>query len=188
MSTETEKKEKPGCLYHLFKAYVRFLHNKIFYKKTYQINTEAVPADGTPCLIVSNHQNCMNDPLGLVTSMTDRKLNVITRADVFMVSPVANKFLRSIGLLPAFRLDYEGEKALDTSTNSSTDTGPLTDTGHSSRKITTSHSIQGNTRGACFSATRARITQKMTMEPVMVMFRIAVKRFCRSIFTACFRQ
>ena len=113
MSTETEKKEKPGCLYHLFKAYVRFLHNKIFYKKTYQINTEAVPADGTPCLIVSNHQNCMNDPLGLVTSMTDRKLNVITRADVFMVSPVANKFLRSIGLLPAFRLDYEGEKALD---------------------------------------------------------------------------
>lgn len=113
MSTETEKKEKPGYLYHLFKAYVRFLHNKIFYKKTYQINTEAVPADGTPCLIVSNHQNCMNDPLGLVTSMTDRKLNVITRADVFMVSPVANKFLRSIGLLPAFRLDYEGEKALD---------------------------------------------------------------------------
>jgi 1-acyl-sn-glycerol-3-phosphate acyltransferase len=113
MSTEIEKKEKPGCLYHLFKAYVRFLHNKIFYKKTYQINTEAVPADGTPCLIVSNHQNCMNDPLGLVTSMTDRKLNVITRADVFMVSPVANKFLRSIGLLPAFRLDYEGEKALD---------------------------------------------------------------------------
>ena len=113
MSTEIEKKEKPGCLYHLFKAYVRFLHNKIFYKKTYQINTEAVPADGTPCLMVSNHQNCMNDPLGLVTSMTDRKLNVITRADVFMVSPVANKFLRSIGLLPAFRLDYEGEKALD---------------------------------------------------------------------------
>ena len=28
------------------------------------------------------------------------------------------------------------------STNSSTDTGPLTDTGHSSRKITTSHSTQ----------------------------------------------
>ena len=116
MNKEAEKIEKPGCLYKMFKAYVRFLHNWIFYKKTYQINSEAVPADGTPCLIVSNHQNCMNDPLGLVTAFTDRKLNVITRADVFMVSPVANKFLRSIGLLPAFRLDYEGEKALDKNT------------------------------------------------------------------------
>ena len=112
MSKETKKIEKPGCLYHLFKAYVRFLHDKIYYKETYVVNPEAVPAEGTPCLIVSNHQNCMNDPLGLVTSFHDRKLHVITRADVFMVSPVADKFLRAIGLLPAFRLDYEGEGAL----------------------------------------------------------------------------
>ena len=112
MSKETKKIEQPGCLYHLFKAYVRFLHDKIYYKETYVVNPEAVPAEGTPCLIVSNHQNCMNDPLGLVTSFHDRKLHVITRADVFMVSPVADKFLRAIGLLPAFRLDYEGEGAL----------------------------------------------------------------------------
>ena len=112
MSNETKKIEQPGCLYHLFKAYVRFLHDKIYYKETYVVNPEAVPAEGTPCLIVSNHQNCMNDPLGLVTSFHDRKLHVITRADVFMVSPVADKFLRAIGLLPAFRLDYEGEGAL----------------------------------------------------------------------------
>ena len=112
MSKETKEIEQPGCLYHLFKAYVRFLHDKIYYKETYVVNPEAVPAEGTPCLIVSNHQNCMNDPLGLVTSFHDRKLHVITRADVFMVSPVADKFLRAIGLLPAFRLDYEGEGAL----------------------------------------------------------------------------
>ena len=112
MSKEAKKIEQPGCLYHLFKAYVRFLHDKIYYKETYVVNPEAVPAEGIPCLIVSNHQNCMNDPLGLVTSFHDRKLHVITRADVFMVSPVADKFLRAIGLLPAFRLDYEGEGAL----------------------------------------------------------------------------
>lgn len=112
MNKDTEKIEKPGCLYKMFKAYVRFLHDKIYYKKTYVVNPEAVPADGTPCLIVSNHQNCMNDPLGLVTSFRHRKLHVITRADVFMVSPVADKFLRAIGLLPAFRLGYEGESAL----------------------------------------------------------------------------
>ena len=112
MSEGKEQIEKPGCMYHMFKAYVRFLHDKIYYKETYVVNPEAVPAEGVPCLIASNHQNCMNDPLGLVTSFHDRKLHVITRADVFMVSPVADKFLRAIGLLPAFRLDYEGEGAL----------------------------------------------------------------------------
>ena len=112
MSEGKEKIEKPGCLYWGFKAYLRFFHDKIYYKKTYKVNSEAIPADGTPLLIVSNHQNCLNDPLGLVFSFQDRKPHVITRADVFMVSPIANKFLRSIGLLPAFRLDYEGESAL----------------------------------------------------------------------------
>lgn len=111
--TETkEKVKKPGFFYNMFKWYIRFLHNQIYYKKTYQVHAEAIPADGTPCLIVSNHQNCMNDPLGLVISFLDRKLHVITRADVFQVSPIADKFLRAIGLLPAFRLDYEGEGAL----------------------------------------------------------------------------
>ena len=111
--TETkEKVKKPGFFYNMFKWYIRFLHNQIYYKKTYQVHTEAIPADGTPCLIVSNYQNCMNDPLGLVISFLDRKLHVITRADVFQVSPIADKFLRAIGLLPAFRLDYEGEGAL----------------------------------------------------------------------------
>ena len=112
MSGKREKVEKPECVYWGFKAYLRFFHDKIYYKKTYKINSEAIPADGTPLLIVSNHQNCLNDSLGLVFSFQDRKPHVITRADVFSVSPIVDKFLRSIGLLPAFRLDYEGESAL----------------------------------------------------------------------------
>lgn len=99
-------------VYRFFKTYLRFLHDKVYYKKTYTINNEIIPADGNPLLIVSNHQNCLNDPLGILFSFRDRKANFITRADVFAMSPLANKFLRAIGLLPAFRLDYEGEKAL----------------------------------------------------------------------------
>ncbi len=103
---------KPGLVYRTFKTYLRFLHDKIYYKKTYCINKEVLPSNGTPLLIVSNHQNCLNDPLGVLFAFTDRKANFITRADVFALSPIANKFLRSIGLLPAFRLSHEGADSL----------------------------------------------------------------------------
>lgn len=103
---------KPGMVYRLFKTYLRFVHDKIYYRKTYSINPENIPADGVPTLVVSNHQNCLNDPLGVLFTFRDRKPNFITRADVFALHPIANKFLRAIGLLPAFRLDYEGEGAL----------------------------------------------------------------------------
>ncbi len=103
---------KPAFAYRCFKAYVRFLHDKILYRKTYTLHKEAIQPAGVPQLIVSNHQNCLNDPLGILFAFTDRKANFITRADVFALSPVANKFLRSIGLLPAFRLGWEGEAAL----------------------------------------------------------------------------
>lgn len=99
-------------VYRAFKAYLRFLHNNVYYKKTYIVNSENIPSDGTPLLIVSNHQNCLNDPLGILFTINDRKTNFITRADVFAISPIANKFLRSIGLLPAFRMSVDGEETL----------------------------------------------------------------------------
>lgn len=108
----SQKNNKPGLIYSIFKSYLRFTHDKVYYQKTYSINYENIPSDGTPVVIVSNHQNCLNDPLGILFTIRDRKPHFITRADVFALHPIANKFLRSIGLLPAFRLDHEGEGAL----------------------------------------------------------------------------
>lgn len=112
MVNNNRKVEKPGIIYNTFKAYLRLMHNFVYYKKTYSVNPEAIPADGTPLLIVSNHQNCLNDPLGVLFTFRDRKPNFITRADVFALHPLANKFLRSIGLLPAFRIEYDGAENL----------------------------------------------------------------------------
>lgn len=99
-------------LYRWFKIYLKFLSEKVYYRKVHYLDTENIPSDGTPLLIVSDHQNAMNDAFGVLMSMWDRVVHFIVRADVFALHPVANKFLRSIGLLPAFRLNYEGEGAL----------------------------------------------------------------------------
>lgn len=101
---------KPGPVFKFFRGYVRFFHDKIFYRKTYVINKENVPENGTPVIVTSNHQNCLNDPLGLVFSFKERKVNAMARADVFK-NPIAAKFLRWIGLVPAFRL-MDGEETL----------------------------------------------------------------------------
>ena len=114
MSLEKKAKiqREGGIAYRMFKSYIRFVHDRMYYRHTYSLHTENIPAAGTPLMIVSNHQNCLNDPLGILMSIKDRKPYFITRADVFAYHPVLNTFFRSIGLLPAFRIDYEGEDAL----------------------------------------------------------------------------
>lgn len=98
--------------YKALKGYIRTLYENVFYKDVVYIGTENIPSDGTPLMVVSDHQNSLNDSLGILLSFRDRLVHFIVRADVFSLSTAADKFLRSIGLLPAYRMNFEGEEAL----------------------------------------------------------------------------
>ena len=104
---KTNSNIKPSMIYNLTRCYLRFVHNKLYYRDYRIIDKHKIPQDGTPVLIVSNHQNCLNDPLAVQFTFYDRKINVFARADVFK-NPIARRFLNFLGLIPAYRMSHEG--------------------------------------------------------------------------------
>lgn len=94
-----------------FRTYLQLVSSKIYFRKEHIINRENIPDNGTPVVMVSNHQNCLNDPLCVCLNLTDRRMNFLARANVFQ-RPLFNKALRAMGLLPAYRLEYEGFAAV----------------------------------------------------------------------------
>ena len=106
-------KKKRSLAYLAVKTHFRFWVNGIFYRRYYAIDTENIPADGTPTIIAMNHQNALNDALGVLFAINDRKPRFFARADAFDIHPLFRRFLLWIGLLPAFRMQYKGGTALD---------------------------------------------------------------------------
>ena len=105
-----EKGLKPrdhNLLLKAFRVYLQFVNSGLYFSKEHIVGIENVPVNGTPLVIVSNHQNCLNDPLSVCMNLTDRRLNFIARANVFN-NPLIGKFLRKLGLLPAYRMSHEG--------------------------------------------------------------------------------
>ena len=96
-----------NLLLKAFRVYLQFVNSGLYFSKEHIVGIENVPVNGTPLVIVSNHQNCLNDPLSVCLNLTDRRLNFIARANVFN-NPIAGKFLRKIGMLPAYRMSHEG--------------------------------------------------------------------------------
>lgn len=109
------KKKKRSILgeafFRIMRNYLRVLHNNVYYKHIYVIGRENTPAKGTPLIIASNHQNALNDALGVEFAFRDRIVSIFTRADAFN-RPIIGKMLRSIYLLPAFRIEFDGMDAL----------------------------------------------------------------------------
>lgn len=90
-----------------FRTYLQYVNSGMYFRKEHVVGLENVPANGVPVVLVSNHQNCLNDPLCVCLKLTDRRMNFLARANVFN-NPVFNKALRAMGLLPAYRMGYEG--------------------------------------------------------------------------------
>ena len=110
-----------------FRLYLQYVNSGLYFRKEHIIGLENVPADGTPTVVVSNHQNCLNDPLCVCLKLTDRRMNFIARANVFK-NPIFNKALRAMGLLPAYRMSHEGFSAINKNRETMDDAGKaLTD-------------------------------------------------------------
>ena len=107
-----KRRSSQGVLYRALRMYMLYIHDQFLYKKFYRLNKTNVPANGTPLLLVSNHQNCLCDPLTLVFSLRDRKINEFVRADIFKINPLLTSILNYLGLNPAFRLDFDGKEML----------------------------------------------------------------------------
>ena len=106
------EKEKRTLSYRLVKGYFRYIINGLYYRKFYCLDAQNIPPEGTPVLMVSNHQFCLNDALGVLLSVNDRKMHFIARANAFDIHPLFGKFMLWAGVLPAYRMMHEGEEAL----------------------------------------------------------------------------
>ncbi len=89
------------------RAYVGLMHDLIYYRNVYMVGKGNIPPAGTPLIIVSNHQNTLNDALAVEFGFKDRDVCIFTRADMFK-NPVVRWILRSFNLLPAFRYSKDG--------------------------------------------------------------------------------
>ncbi|MDR0712950.1 MAG: 1-acyl-sn-glycerol-3-phosphate acyltransferase [Bacteroidales bacterium] len=99
--------------YKLLKGYVRLLFKHVYFSKVENIGQKNIP-DQHPLMIVSNHQNGIFDPLALLMAVRNRKtrkIRCVARADVSNM-PGLKIITRWIGLLPAYRLLYEGMTSL----------------------------------------------------------------------------
>ena len=100
--------------YKMLKGYLRLMHETLLVRHRYTLGLENLPGKDEKYIIVCNHQNTANDPLNIVLALPlNYHVCALARANVFKVNPLFTKFLHWIGLLPAFRLGWEGFDGLE---------------------------------------------------------------------------
>ncbi len=93
--------EKKSTGYELFKKYVNWWHNKIYYSHVTVVGTENIPSD-KPLIFTANHQNALMDALIMLLSV-NRIMVFVARADIFK-NPKIAKILYFLKILPIYRV------------------------------------------------------------------------------------
>ena len=80
----------------------------------YTVGKENIPAKGEKYFIACNHQNAANDAINIAFAYPiDYLQHFVVRANVFSLNPAITAFLSWLGLIPAFRMGWEGGEALE---------------------------------------------------------------------------
>lgn len=98
----------------MLKGYLRLVHEKLLVGRRYTVGLENLPGRDEKYFIVCNHQNTANDPLNIVFTLPlSYHVCALARANVFQVNRLFTRFLHWIGLLPAFRMGWEGIEGVE---------------------------------------------------------------------------
>lgn len=93
--------EKYSVSYAVFKYWVKFWHDKVFYRKVEYVNRNKVPLN-EHLIITANHQNALMDALAIEFSFYNQPV-FVARSDIF-----SNKFIAAIlywlKILPVYRI------------------------------------------------------------------------------------
>ena len=96
-----ENIEKRSFLYGLLKAFTRFWHNKIYYRKVIVLNADNVPED-EPVIFAPNHQNALMDAMAVLCTRPGQPV-FLARSDIFRKKTIA-RILTFFKILPVYRI------------------------------------------------------------------------------------
>lgn len=110
--TSLRSHPKPGLV--LFKKYINLINSTLMIRHRYTVGKENIPAKGEKYFIACNHQNAANDAINIAFAYpVDYLQHFVVRANVFSLHPAITAFLSWLGLMPAFRMGWEGSESLE---------------------------------------------------------------------------
>jgi len=101
--------EKYSRRYAALKIFLRFWHDKLFYRKVVYVNREKLPLN-EHLIFTPNHQNALMDALAIEFSL-DNQFVFVARSDIFKNKHIA-RILYFLKILPVYRIrdGYESLK------------------------------------------------------------------------------